>query len=160
MIAGKCIVVRGSFICVEVGKLWFRWKLAGEKGKMGLAKRVRTAIMPVEHPPSEHGWTSCRIVRPVHLTNTPGRPAHMADYFGRQHSNCVDTILYRHLPLLLIKIVSLVNPVEVKKGFTFWVAVTSAKNHKRQRRKRQSVTAKREKSQTPKVLTARLLNVT
>jgi len=96
----------------------------------------------------------------VHLTNTPGRPAHMADYFGRQHSNCVDTILYRHLPLLLIKIVSLVNPVEVKKGFTFWVAVTSAENHKRQRRKRQSVTAKREKSQTPKVLTARLLNVT
>jgi len=34
------------------------------------------------------------------------------------------------------------------------VAVTSAKNHKRQRRKRQTVTAKREKSQTPKVLTA------
>jgi len=30
----------------------------------------------------------------------------------------------------------------------------SAKNHKPQRRKRQSVTAKREKSQTPKVLTA------
>jgi len=36
------------------------------------------------------------------------------------------------------------------------VAVISAKNHKRQRRKRQSVTAKREKSQTPKVLTAML----
>jgi len=35
-----------------------------------------------------------------------------------------------------------------------WVAVISAKNHKRQRRKRQSVTAKREKSQTPQVLTA------
>jgi len=34
------------------------------------------------------------------------------------------------------------------------VAVISAKNHKRQRRKRQSVTAKREKSQPPKVLTA------
>ena len=34
------------------------------------------------------------------------------------------------------------------------VAVISAKNHKRQRRKRQSVTAKRQKSQTPKVLTA------
>jgi len=34
------------------------------------------------------------------------------------------------------------------------VAVISAKNHKRQRRKRQFVTAKREKSQTPKVLTA------
>jgi len=33
------------------------------------------------------------------------------------------------------------------------VAVISAKNHKRQRRMRQSVTAKREKSQTPKVLT-------
>jgi len=37
------------------------------------------------------------------------------------------------------------------------VAVISAKNHKRQRRKRQPVTAKREKSQTPKVLTAILL---
>ena len=37
----------------------------------------------------------------------------------------------------------------------FWVAVSSAKNHKRQRRKRQSVTTKREKSRrTPKVLTA------
>jgi len=38
----------------------------------------------------------------------------------------------------------------------FWVAVISAKNHKRQRHKRQSVpvTAKLEKSQTPKVLTA------
>jgi len=42
-----------------------------------------------------------------------------------------------------------------------WVAVISAKNHKRQRRKGQSVTAsaKREKSQTPKVLTA-ILNLT
>jgi len=37
---------------------------------------------------------------------------------------------------------------------TYRVAVISAKKHKRQRRKRQSVTAKREKSQTPKVLTA------
>jgi len=36
----------------------------------------------------------------------------------------------------------------------FRVAVISAKKHKRQRRKRQSVTAKREKSRTPKVLTA------
>jgi len=32
----------------------------------------------------------------------------------------------------------------------FWGAFDSAKNHKRQSRKRQSVTAKREKSQTPK----------
>jgi len=31
------------------------------------------------------------------------------------------------------------------------VAVISAKNHKRQRRTRQSLTAKRKKSQTPKV---------
>jgi len=31
-----------------------------------------------------------------------------------------------------------------------WGAFDSAKNHKRQRRKRQSVTAKWEKSQTPK----------
>jgi len=42
------------------------------------------------------------------------------------------------------------NPVECFNR----VAVISAENHKRQRRKRQSVTAKREKSQTPKVLTA------
>ena len=35
-----------------------------------------------------------------------------------------------------------------------WVAVISAENHKRQRSKRQPVTAKWEKSQTPKVLTA------
>jgi len=34
------------------------------------------------------------------------------------------------------------------------VAVISAKKHKRQRRERQSVTAKREKLQTPKFLTA------
>jgi len=39
-------------------------------------------------------------------------------------------------------------------GYHGRVAVISAKNHKRQRRKRQSVTAKREKSQTPKVSTA------
>ena len=37
-------------------------------------------------------------------------------------------------------------------GWLIWVAVISAKNHKRQ-----SVTAKREKSQTPKVLTAILI---
>ena len=35
-------------------------------------------------------------------------------------------------------------------------AFDSAKNHKRQRRKRQSVTAKREKSQTPKFVQVRL----
>ena len=47
--------------------------------------------------------------------------------------------------------------IELRLDFSMWwkrVAVTSAKNHERQRRKRQSVTAKREKSQTPKVLTA------
>jgi len=38
--------------------------------------------------------------------------------------------------------------------FVIRAAVISAKNHKRQRRKRQSEAAKREKSQTPKVLTA------
>ena len=37
-----------------------------------------------------------------------------------------------------------------------WVAVISAKNQKRQRSKRQSVPAKREKSQTPKFVTANL----
>jgi len=35
-------------------------------------------------------------------------------------------------------------------GLLFRGAFDSAKNHKRQRRKRQSVTGKREKSQTPK----------
>jgi len=43
--------------------------------------------------------------------------------------------------------------------FIKWVSVISAKNHKRQRRKRPSVTAKREKSQTPKVLN-RITNLT
>jgi len=47
---------------------------------------------------------------------------------------------------------------EVSRSNLLWVAVINAKNHKRQRRKRQSVTAKREKSQTPKVLTA-ILNL-
>jgi len=45
------------------------------------------------------------------------------------------------------------NNYNAKKCY-YGVAVIGAKNHKRQRRKRQSVTAKREKSQTPKVLTA------
>jgi len=48
-----------------------------------------------------------------------------------------------------------VNDLNTRKnivGVGPWVgvAVISAKNHKRQRRKRQSVTTKREKSQTPK----------
>jgi len=42
----------------------------------------------------------------------------------------------------------------VSRCFLLWVAVISAKKHKHQRRKRQSVTAKREKSRTPKFLTA------
>ena len=37
-----------------------------------------------------------------------------------------------------------------------WGSFDSAKIHKRQRRKRQSVTAKREKSQTPKFVYVRL----
>jgi len=37
---------------------------------------------------------------------------------------------------------------------TLWDALKSPKNRKRQRRKRESVTAKREKSQTPKFVTA------
>jgi len=47
-----------------------------------------------------------------------------------------------------------IQKISRKENYTsLWVAVISAKNRKRQRRKRQSVTAKREKSQTPKVLT-------
>jgi len=50
-----------------------------------------------------------------------------------------------------------------RKGLSYNISVTglskgscylSAKNYKGQRRKRQSVTAKREKSQTPKFITA------
>jgi len=40
--------------------------------------------------------------------------------------------------------------MKIENTMTKWGAFGSAKNHKRQRRKRQSVTAKREKSQTPK----------
>ena len=46
------------------------------------------------------------------------------------------------------------NPCSYESTYTSWVAVISAKSHKHQRRKRQYVTAKREKSETPKVLTA------
>ena len=53
---------------------------------------------------------------------------------------------FKTLPLILYPL-----------GPLYKVGVISAKNHKRQRRKRQSVTAKREKSQTPKVLTAILI---
>jgi len=43
----------------------------------------------------------------------------------------------------------------VANGSFFGGAFDSAKNHKRQRRKRQSITAKREKSQTPKFVKVR-----
>ena len=75
----------------------------------------------------------------------------------------VKTIKIRkHLPLTSFKRSRQIKNMIPKFFFTnSWlssdidirVAVISAKNHKRQRRKRQSVTAKREKSQTPKVLT-------
>jgi len=48
-----------------------------------------------------------------------------------------------------ISVIFCFNPVK-----SLGVAVISVKNHKRQRRKRQSVTAKREKSRMPKFLTA------
>jgi len=47
--------------------------------------------------------------------------------------------------------------VYISKSTNLGVAVLSAKNHKRQRRKRQSVTAKRENSLTPKLVTAILI---
>jgi len=48
--------------------------------------------------------------------------------------------------------VYILNPwtMDVHSSILKWGAFDSAKNHKRQRRKRQFVTAKREKSQTPK----------
>jgi len=65
----------------------------------------------------------------------------------------------QHYLLSLLKEILLVKAAQPKNIFILqlfkkWVAVISAKNHKRQRRKRRSVTAKRKKSQTPKVLTA------
>ena len=51
--------------------------------------------------------------------------------------------LSRDAPLIAIEMPRVLNVL-------FREAFDSAKNHKRQRRKRQSVTAKREKSQTPK----------
>jgi len=45
--------------------------------------------------------------------------------------------------------VFLVQKKKAGKALFRWVTIISAKNLKRQRRKRQSVTAKREKSQTP-----------
>jgi len=42
------------------------------------------------------------------------------------------------------------NPQARAQSLSDWGAFDSAKNHKRQRRNRQSVTAKREKSHTPK----------
>ena len=56
-------------------------------------------------------------------------------------------VTLRHL--LLVRIQGRVYQDQLKL-FPFWGAFDSAKNHKRQRRKRQSVTAKPEKSQTPK----------
>jgi len=53
-----------------------------------------------------------------------------------------------------IQVISFVNRIRKWTGKIIRVAVISAKIHKRQHRKRQSVTAKREKSQTRKVLTA------
>jgi len=55
-----------------------------------------------------------------------------------------------------VGITRLLGLISLLKG----VADISAKNHKRQRRKRQSVTANWEKSQTPKVLTAILTYLT
>jgi len=76
-------------------------------------------------------------------------------------SASVTSASYRNLKVhLVIKPASnslkkLVIPYYIPVIFNIcWVAVISAKNHKRQRRKRQSVTAKREESQTPKFLTA------
>jgi len=60
--------------------------------------------------------------------------------------------IHRPFPSLPQSVTKEVSPLICFKPL--WVAVISAKNNKRQRRKRQSVTTKRGKSQTPKVLTA------
>jgi len=71
------------------------------------------------------------------------------------------TGLKKHLNLSVVhsNLVGSITPLRYASKIIaiYRVAVISAKNHKRQRRKRQSVTAKREKSQTPKVLTAILI---
>jgi len=68
----------------------------------------------------------------------------------------ITTLLITKLALILIFEINLDNMFmscmleKLNPTFSEWGAFDSAKNHKRQRRKRQSVTAKREKSQTPK----------
>jgi len=63
---------------------------------------------------------------------------------------CIEKSCFDHgLPTSPSSRVLRLTPSGIKR-----VAVISAKNHKGQRRNRQSVTAKRQKSQTPKVLTA------
>jgi len=62
--------------------------------------------------------------------------------------------IYRLVAIVEIRCVAISAGQMPQTWPSIWVAVISAKKHKRQRRKRQSVNAKREKSQTPKVLTA------
>ena len=94
------------------------------------------------------GWVS-RGPCVNELVSLPHRPS--ICIFSRDESYHNPNL--RFVSTVVSHLISFHQTFEFQPTF-FWVAVISAKNHKRQRRKRQSVTAKREKSQTPKVLTA------
>ena len=100
-------------------------------------------------PYETHAYLYVVVVRP---------PALISWYFPMGERLCLGSLrlLCETIYLLVMK-VEFINSDLLRRKFLlliFWVAVISAKNHKRQRRKRQSVAAKREKSQTPKLLTA------
>jgi len=85
------------------------------------------------------------------ILSTVTRVCELFDAKARRFSQTPNQFHGLYFPFLLCS--AEVQPYFVAECYR-WVPVISAKNHKRQRRKRQSVTAKREKSQTPKVLNA------
>jgi len=99
-------------------------------------------------PDDEGGGRYCNELK-MNLLVTLAKKAYHLINTGRTVSSCRQGPQQRELPerpLLSILLNSKLLTLHYR------VAVISAKNHKRQRRKRQSVTAKRGKSQTPKVL--------
>jgi len=89
---------------------------------------------------------------PAHCTGFIGGPLDLLAISNFSVRTVLFSLLSQTAGNLFELIISANNTFSVWFSAT-WVAVISAKNHKRQRRKRQSVTAKREKSQTPKVST-------
>ena len=87
--------------------------------------------------PALGGTSAAR--RPPRLAAHAKAPMHFMTASNRYHISTGSTI---HTTFESVRV--------YEKFHGLWGAFDSAKNHQRQRRKRQSVTAKREKSQTPK----------